>query len=330
MIEIIASDVADNYGNNYQANLVLDDVVRDNPTTSVEGLVFWRYADEPDAEPQLLGAATVGVNFNIPFDFSDGREIELFAVAKTATGEQSAVNPLNGETERFLPNLETNVPGIAQTPGTTATNTSANVTVSNFTFRALHRRISVSPNSDMSGATTTFQSAVDFGGNLPNTIDITKAASAGSEHRYVTVEHSSNDSEWGAVSNVLDLIFADSGGSGGGGGQTRAIITSALWSAPSDVDLDWSAASGSGNYTIQFRRREQYYNPTKDIWQYLSWNNYSFGTVTSTEAASPYTDSQGYATDYGAEVQVQYRIKRTSQDDSLYSDVVTVDIPAEP
>jgi hypothetical protein len=45
----------------------------------------------------------------------------------------------------------------------------------------------------MSGATATEQHASDYNGLLPDTIDITKPSSGGAEHRYVTVEHSSND-----------------------------------------------------------------------------------------------------------------------------------------
>lgn len=326
MIELLASDVYDSYA----TNIVLDDAVRDNTTDPVEASVFWRYKDEPTAEPKFLGTATIGVPFSAPFNFDEGREIELFAVAKTASGVQAAINSLNGETQEFLPNLETLTPVIALTPGITVTNVLAKVTVTEFTNKSLHRKIAVSVNSDMSDATFTYQAAADFNGQLPNEIDIPKGATSGVEHRYVTVQHSSNDEIFGTASNILDITFADSGGSGGGGGDVRAIITSAAWTVPSDVDIDWSAASGSGNYTIQYRRREQSYDSVRDQWRYSSWTYYGWTTATSTEAASPYTDSQGYAADYGAEVQVQYRIKRTSQDDSLYSDIATVEIPAEP
>lgn len=324
-IELLATDVIDSYSTSF----VLDDAVRgSNLTAAVEAFVFWRYADEPTAEFQPLGAATIGVEFAIPFDFSDGREIELSAVARTASKEQAAVNSLNGVSEFFLPNLETLTPTLAQTPGTTATNTAASATVGNFSSYSLHRRIKVSPNSDMSGATATIQHAADFGGVLPNTIDITKAATSGAEHRYVTVEHSSNEDEWGTASSILDITFADSGGGGGGGGEVRAIITSASWT-PSTATLEWSAASGSGNYTIRRRRREQYYDATKDIWKWFAFP-LTWTTVTTTEAGTPFSETQNYATDYGSEAEVQYQIKRTSQDDAYFSDTAWIEIPAEP
>jgi hypothetical protein len=148
MLEAITSDVTDNYGNGFQTNLVLDDVVKNNPTEATEAVIGWRHADEPTAIPQPLAKATIGVVGSTPFDFSDGREIELFVIAKTATGEQSAVNFLDGLTQRFLPNLETNTPALALTVGFSVTNVLAKLTVTGFTTKALHRRIKVSENSD--------------------------------------------------------------------------------------------------------------------------------------------------------------------------------------
>jgi len=93
-------------------NLVLDDVFRASGGGGVfiapsEALLFWRWADEPTETPVFLGTATMGRTFSIPFDFQGGREIELFAIPKTAQGEQGGSVALNGETIRFTPNLST-------------------------------------------------------------------------------------------------------------------------------------------------------------------------------------------------------------------------------
>lgn len=316
MLEAITSDVTDNYGNGFQTNLVLDDVVKNNPTEATEAVIGWRHADEPTAIPQPLAKATIGVVGSTPFDFSDGREIELFVIAKTATGEQSAVNFLDGLTQRFLPNLETNTPALALTVGFTVTNVLARLTVSNFTTKALHRRIKVSENSDMSGATATEQHASDYNGLLPDTIDITKPSSGGAEHRYVTVEHSSNDIDWGTASDIFDILFADSGGSGGGSPETKAVFTVASWDEIDTVSLEWSAASGSGNYTVQSRYRLL-------LGHWSSWSSWT--SLTTTESGLSYSDTQ---TADSWDKQVQYRVKRTTQSDLYYSDVATIEMPA--
>lgn len=318
MIEIVASDVPENYGNSYGTNLVLDDVVRSVTVPSVEALLFWRWADEPTSTPQPLGTATISQPFVVPFTFDSGREIELFAVAKTATGELSATNPLNGETVRYLPNLETLAPVL--TIAAAVTNTVALVNVSNYSVNSRFRRIKFSVNSDMSDATITQQDASTFAnGLLPAQLTLSKTSDTGAVHRYLTVEHSSNESEWGTVSATLDILYADSGGSGGGGStETPPTITSAVWDTSTTVDLEWSAASGSGNYTIQERVR------TFDGSAWGSWSSWS--TLTSTEAATPYAATVSQDATY--DKQYQYQIKRTSHADTSYSTSATVDIPA--
>ena len=317
MLEFIASDVADQYGNGYHINLVLDDLVRTIVVPSVEGILFWRWADEPTATPQLLGTATVGKPFVIPFDFQSGREIELFAIAKAATGELSAVDPLNGETIRFLPNLAPDAPNLALAAA--ATNLLALVNVTLYSTVARFRRIKVSPNSDMSDPTISIQDANIYpNGLLPEQLSLSKTSEASAVHRYLTVEHSSNETVWGTASDILDILYADSGGGGGGGGtETAPTITSAVWDTVDTVDLEWSEASGTGNYTIQSRVRIL-------MSHWSSWTGWS--SLTGTEAGSPYADAN-VTEDPNWEMQVQYRIKRTSHSDAAYSASATVDVP---
>ncbi len=313
MLQSIASDVADNYGAT-QVNLVLDDADKAIVVSAAEADIFWRWADTPTALPELLGTATIGEPFSVPFTFEPGREVELFAVARSATGEQATTNPLNGVTTRYLPNLELLTPTLTLAAATT--NTVALVNITNYTVNSRYRRIKFSSNSDMSSAAVTEQDATNYPNSLlPAQITLSKASEASAVNRYCTVEHSSNQLEWGEASATLTILYADSGGSGGGGStETPPTITSAVWNGTTTVDLAWSDASGSGNYTIQNRTR------TFDGSAWGAWSAWS--SLTTTEAATPYAATVSQDATYDKEY--QYQIKRTSHSDTAYSASATV------
>ena len=201
-------------------NLVLNDIA---PLTeekeSVDADIFWRYEDEPEAEPEFLTTCAAGKAVSVPFDFSDARPIRLFLVSKQADGNQLAYRAQEGKQLVFNPNIETSVPVIGQL--TSATNTEVSIWVNNFTEKAKYRKIEVSPNSDMSSPDTVeTQLASDFGVNnlLPNEFTITKTGEALAVTKYVRIAHSSNNETFGTASNILTVVFATSGGSGGSGG----------------------------------------------------------------------------------------------------------------
>jgi len=70
-------------------NIAMYGVPQDTTTESVAAEVWWRFEDEPTMEPQLLGVQSAGFDLVVPFNL-EGREIRLFVVSRTATGEQSA------------------------------------------------------------------------------------------------------------------------------------------------------------------------------------------------------------------------------------------------
>lgn len=214
MLEAIASDVVDNYGNGYQLNLVLDDAVKNNTAPAVEALLFWRYADEVTAAPKPLGVATVGQSFTFPIEFADGRQVEIFAVGKTASGEQAAVNPLNGETYRFTPNRETGTPNFSQDG--IAQNLQVNFIATGFSA-AKFRKIQYATDS---GFTTGLVEKTE--GNLNSTLsanfNITRPSGSGTLAVYVRIAHSTNNQTFGEWSETRQATFADSGGSGGSSG----------------------------------------------------------------------------------------------------------------
>jgi len=208
-----------------QDNLVLDDYVVAAFKESVEAQIFWRFEDEPTAEPQPLGSVAAGATLAVPFDLTQGRAIRLFAVSRTADNNLSTQDPRAGVQTVFHPNLETNTPVIGQL--TAATNTEVTIWVNNFTTRAHFRKVEVSPNSDMSSPdlVETF-AAADFPQSLiPSSQLVTKTGVSGTVTKYIRVSHSSNGTDFGTASNILTVVFADSGGSGGSGGDGGPCFT---------------------------------------------------------------------------------------------------------
>lgn len=202
-----------------QDNLVVDDYVVSAFKESVEADIFWRFEDEPTAEPKLLGSAAAGKSLAVPFDLTQGRPIRLFAVSRTADNNLSTQDPRAGVQTVFDPNLETLTPAIGQL--TAATNTQVTIWVNNFTTKTRFRKVEVSPNSDMSSPDLVEEfSAADFPQSLmPATQLVTKTGVSGTVTKYIRVSHSSNGTNWGTASNILTVTFADSGGSGGTGGD---------------------------------------------------------------------------------------------------------------
>lgn len=252
MLEAIATDVADNYSENYQPNLVLDDVVKSlPPTSSVEGLLFWRYADEPTATPQPLGTGAVGQEFATPLDIADGREIEVFLVAKTANGEQSAVNPLNGEVTRFSPNKELGTPDFSQV-GASA-NLQINFTAVGYSV-ARFRRIQYATNDTF----TTGLVEKDEGSLnqvLPPTFNITRASGSGTLDVFVRIKHSTSslnftDGNW---SPTRQATFADSGGGGGSApGDPPTNLTH--FTSGAMVYFNWIPGTGTNTLYRRFNQ----------------------------------------------------------------------------
>jgi hypothetical protein len=198
------------------ANLVLDD--RLPPVTfaeSVSGEIFWRFDDEPDADPQFLGAAVAGKSLQVPFDFSHGRAIKLFIISRTATGEQSALKSSEGVSTVFNPNTETAVPHIYQSGA--SGNDEVRVAVENYTDNAQYRKIQVSGSNTFASVVEDSQDTENESGDSLNPFIILTRDSnlTNPETKYVRVAHSSNGTVYGAWSNALMITFADDGGGGG-------------------------------------------------------------------------------------------------------------------
>src|SRR6185369_10459905 len=60
----------------------------DSPTESTVGELYWRFEDEPDAQPQKLGEGVAGSKVNFPVDLKN-RVILLFLVSRTKSGARS-------------------------------------------------------------------------------------------------------------------------------------------------------------------------------------------------------------------------------------------------
>jgi hypothetical protein len=81
-------------------NIALNGVVPPAPVASISADVYWRWEDEPDMKPQLLGSQAKGFALTVPFEPQD-REVRLFFVSWTADGRRSVHN-LNDAPQRLF------------------------------------------------------------------------------------------------------------------------------------------------------------------------------------------------------------------------------------
>ena len=288
-------------------NLTINDVAPvGNEIPSVEGDIFWRYEDEPDSAPRFLATCAAGKEIIVPFDFADARPIRLFLVSKQANGNQLAYRAQEGVQLLFNPNIENQTPTIGQL--TAATNTEVTIWVNDFTEKAKYRKIEVSPNSDMSSPDLVeYQMASDFGVNnlLPNSVLITKTGEASAVTKYIRVSHSSNNQTYGTPSNILTVIFANSGGTGGsGGGDAPCFIgttdvtffdgskrTFHIIYGCGDLFIGRKVLSFDKNNNRKAGIIEELFRHT--VFEYLEIS-FSDGTISSVTKEHPYFTENGY------------------------------------
>ncbi len=82
-------------------NIALYGVVPDAPSSAPVAKVYWRWEDEPNMEPQLLGKAVKDHTLAAPFDLQ-GKTVRLFVVGK---GQQSLAGAQQTVFGAVTPNL---------------------------------------------------------------------------------------------------------------------------------------------------------------------------------------------------------------------------------
>lgn len=82
----IQAVLRENYGEFFTRNGVLNGIPVTDVTTSVNGEVHWRWEDEPDMIPLLLGTAKAGYALDVPFD-TKGRQVRFFLRSQTENGQ---------------------------------------------------------------------------------------------------------------------------------------------------------------------------------------------------------------------------------------------------
>jgi hypothetical protein len=109
---------------------------------------------------------------------------------------------------------------------------SAEIGVTGYTAYARHRKVEISDAIGMTTPEVTTFSADEFPASVLSTsILVTRASGTANLTRYVRVSHSSNGRDFGPVSNVLAVTFADSGGSGGSPGNFDPL-------PPKDIEIE--------------------------------------------------------------------------------------------
>ena len=88
---LILSDLTNPSGG--ALNLVLDDRVVTEYSDAVEGLIFWRWEDEPTTFPQFLGVCAEGTFLELPFTVTESRQVRFFLVSRDADGNVTETDP---------------------------------------------------------------------------------------------------------------------------------------------------------------------------------------------------------------------------------------------
>lgn len=77
-------------------NIALRGVVDAGETEAATIPIYWRWDDEPDMEPQLLGNVKPGGTLSVPFDMK-GRDIRLIKNERSSVGRQAFRNLRNAD-----------------------------------------------------------------------------------------------------------------------------------------------------------------------------------------------------------------------------------------
>ncbi len=100
-----------------------------------------------------------------------------------------------------------------------ALNTEVRIGVKNFPMDAAFRRIEISANADLSDAAENIEAAANYNNTLlPEDFLVTNDGKHAGSTYYLRVSHSSNGCDYGAVSNILEIRFAEDGIPGTSGG----------------------------------------------------------------------------------------------------------------
>lgn len=79
-------------------NIVLSSVAEPRDTVEAQKLAYhWKWADEPDMEPQLFGVGVAGQPVAAPFDTSQDRDVIFYQTGFAEKGMPNATHPHDGE-----------------------------------------------------------------------------------------------------------------------------------------------------------------------------------------------------------------------------------------
>lgn len=204
-----------------ELTLLLDDTFVQTPQLPAYNEIYMR--TNATSDPVRLGTVEPGGTLSVPFNPAHDTEVEIFAIAKSASGLAHTFDLSAAPSVKITPNRETMIPVIYQDGA--ATNTQIKVRATNYSPLARTRKIQRSASPAFTNPSIAIQGMVNEPGMLDPLIIFNRSTNlTTSQTIYVRVAHSSteqtgnNNPIYGPWSNVLTCTFPNSSGTGGTGG----------------------------------------------------------------------------------------------------------------
>ena len=202
---------------NFEQTLFLGDGVQGNANKARVGELWMRLENEPNSLPVKIADVSAGETVSVPYSAAFDAGARFYLISYGADGAPLSKTIETAAQKIVFLNRASEAPVIGQTSA--ATNTIVTVGVSNYSDAARFRKIEIAETSNLQNAAIQVFNAADFNNNqLPTIFNVTRNAGSANLVRFVRASHSSNGSTYGTASNVLEIVFADSGGGGGSGG----------------------------------------------------------------------------------------------------------------
>jgi hypothetical protein len=194
---------------------------------AVSNDLYWRWEDEPDSEPQLLGSVVPGHTLRVPFDLQ-GKAIRIFSISKSEKGNPATSLFSDSVQTTFIVDAPALTDLLFSAPDVTGTIETNTGTGDIHVLRKLSTDTEFSDIQTVAAGTPTF----------------TDTPSINGDYMYkLTQEGLSGES------NALSVTVTG----GGGGAGTPPDGLSALFDGFDTVNLSWTNHGGTGNNVIELK-----------------------------------------------------------------------------
>ncbi len=185
-------------------------------------LVGWHFVGEDPSATRVIGTFKSGSVVTVPYNPGIDKDFVIRTMGLNSSGKPDVHQWSDAEFRIVTFNRNTGTPVISQF--STATTTGVSLIVGGFNQYVIGRRVTSATNAGFTtGVVIGYFDLSHFFDKTAQFFSIT--ATVGTQERWIKVAHSTNgfdvNASWGADSNVLDIVFAGTGGGTGspGGGD---------------------------------------------------------------------------------------------------------------